>query len=820
MNQDLIDTSKPVFVEVLLPLALPQTYTYAVPIDLLDEVRYGVRAEVPLRNKLYSGIIMSIHQDKPIGRTKNVVSILDRSPIIHEQQTKFWTWMAQYYHANLGEVMNVALPAGLKLASETKFVINSGINLDDLDLSDDEYLITEAMSIQQELTTAVIQDILDKKTVYPIIKSLMHKRVLYIKEELKHRYKVRTEDFISLLPPYDVDMEAALDAAGKSEHQKRALLSLMSLSQRQPQVLKKSVYEMSGANSSVIKGLEKKGIIKVESREVSRIALSNQEDDFNLAPLSDDQAQALGEIKTHFEEDKVTLLHGITGSGKTRIYVELILEVLAAGGQVLLLLPEIALTTQIVDRLMAQIGSELLVYHSKINDHERVEIWNAAMYANKLFVGARSSLFLPFSDLRLVIIDEEHDSSFKQDSPNPKYQGRDSAIMLAKIYGAKVLLGTATPSLESMYNAAHGKYGYVTMTKRYGNSKLPSIEVINLQDAYKKGLMKEHFSAALLDEIKDTVARGEQVILFQNRRGYAPIQRCNFCAWTAECPNCDVTLTYHQAIGDIKCHYCGYRQRKFEDCPACGNHDMHMLGAGTERIEETLSTLLPEVRVARFDYDTTRTKGKQEQMLADFRLRQIDILVGTQMITKGFDFDNISLVGIISADGLFSFPDFRAAERSYQLLTQVSGRAGRRETPGKVLIQAFKIDHPVLRDVIENNYDRFFQRESLERKEFLFPPHFNLIAIWTRHQELQKTKKAAQKMSAMLSSKLGKRVQGPVDPPLLRVRNKYQQVIYIRIEKDHKVVNKVKQLITGVVNVIKTDKEVRQVSISVDVDPY
>lgn len=806
--------------EVLLPLAIPQTYTYAVPVQLVGEVQYGVRVEVPLRNKLYAGIILSWHQQKPLARTKNIVSILDEVPIICEQQAEFWSWMANYYMAQMGEVMNVALPSGLKLASESKFVLNEGVELDSIELTDDEYLISEAMSIQHEITIDIIKDILNKKTVYPVIKSLMEKRVLFIKEELRHRYKARSEDFVSLLPPYDTDLELALEQVTRSEKQGRALLAIMSLSKKQDNILKKSVYEKADVNSSVIKALQKKSIISIETKEVSRLSIGDPEEEFSLTPLSKAQKESLDQIKDNFKNNLVTLLHGVTGSGKTRIYVELILESLAKGGQVLLLLPEIALTTQIVDRLMVQIGSQLLVYHSKINDQKRVEIWNAAMHANKLFIGARSSLFLPFSDLKLVIVDEEHDTSYKQGSPNPKYQGRDSAVMLAKIYNAQALLGTATPSLESMHNCRSGKYGYVRLMERYGSAVLPTIEVVDLKEAYKKGLVKDHFSRQLLEAINDAVERKEQVILFQNRRGYAPIQRCNFCAHTAECPNCDVTLTYHQAIDDLKCHYCGYRQRKIDQCPACGNHDLQMIGAGTERIEEVLGKLLPNVRIARFDYDTTRTKGKQEQILTDFSLRQIDVLIGTQMITKGFDFDHISLVGIISVDGLLSFPDFRAVERSYQLLVQVSGRAGRRKKAGQVLIQAFNTNHPVLKDVIEHNYDRFFSRESSERQEFLFPPHFSLIAIWTRHFDFKKTKSASSKLAGMLMSKLGRRIQGPVDPPVIRVRNQYQQVVYVRIEKDPALNNKIKGMILDAIIVIKKDKDIRQVSISIDVDPY
>jgi len=513
-----LDSSKPLFVEVLLPLAIPQTYTYAVPIDLVEAVLFGVRVEVPLRNRLYSGLVMRLHQDKPIAKTKNVISVLDEAPIIQAEQASFWTWMAKYYCAQLGEVMNVALPSGLKLASESTLILNEGVLLDELELSDDEYLISEAMSIQHEMTIDTIKDILNKKTVYPLIKSLMQKRVLYIKEELKQKFKPRTEDFVVLLAPYDSDPEAALDKVTRSEKQGRALLAIMSLAKKHDRILKKSVYEMADVNSTILRALEKKDLIRIYAEEVSRIKVDDPSE-YKLSPLTAPQSEALAQIQSNFEKDQVTLLHGITGSGKTRIYVDLILEVLERGGQVLLLLPEIALTTQIVSRLMAQIGAQMLVYHSKINDHERVEIWNAAMFANRLFVGARSSIFLPFSDLQLVIVDEEHDPSYKQDNSNPKYQGRDSAIMLAKLYGAQIILGTATPSLESMYNCQIGKYGLVSLDARYGNSVLPDIEIINLKESYKKGLVKNNFSRALVDAINDTVAAGDQVILFQNRRG-------------------------------------------------------------------------------------------------------------------------------------------------------------------------------------------------------------------------------------------------------------------------------------------------------------
>ncbi len=812
-------SSQPLFVEVLLPLAIPQTYTYGVPVDLVDKIKYGVRVEVPLRRKLYSGLVLEQHYDRPISKLKHVISVLDELPIIRPHQIDFWKWMAGYYSSHLGEVMSVALPSGLKLSSETKYVFNVAINLDELPLTDDEYLIAEALSIQHELTTDLIKDILDKKTVYPVIKRLMEYRVLYIKEELQYRYKAKTEDYVQLRPPYDKQLEVAMDMASRSEKQQRALLTIMSLAKKQEWIRKKDIYEKADIDSAVIAALKKKEIITVEAQEVSRLSRGPSEKHV-LTELSKAQKVAHKAIQTHHDAGRVALLHGVTGSGKTRIYIELINKVLAEGGQVLLLLPEIALTTQIVGRLEDQVTGDLLVYHSKINDQKRVEIWKAALSSSHLFVGARSSLFLPFSDLKLIIIDEEHDPSFKQDSPSPRYNGRDSAIMLAHLTKAKVLLGSATPSIESRYNGDLSKYGYIRLTERYGESVLPEVQVVSLKECYKKGLMRDNFSVPLIDAIRETVAEGEQVILFQNRRGYAPVQRCNFCEWKAECPNCDVSLTYHQSIGDMKCHYCGFRQKKQEKCPDCGNEDMHLLGAGTERIEEVLATHLPEVRVARFDYDTTRSKARQDQILTDFKLGNLDLIVGTQMITKGFDFDHISLVGVVNADSLLSYPDFRAAERSFQLLVQVAGRAGRRSKPGRVIIQAFDTDHPVIKDVLTYDYDSFYKRELSDRQISIFPPYFYLIAVWLRHKDLQKTKAAAQKLTAMLKGKLGKRVQGPIDPPLLRVRGAYQQVIYVRVEKDGKTAPKVKNLISKAQSVMSKDKEVRQVRITVDVDPY
>ena len=816
-----VSTKKEIqFAEVLLPLAIPKTYTYSIPQEFVDQISFGIRVEVPLRNKLYSGIVINTHNNPPDGGTRFITSVLDKTPVINSFQFEFWEWISRYYCCKLGEVMNVAIPSGLKLSSETKFVLNNESLIDTIELSDDEYLVTEAMTIQREMTADVIQDILNKKTIYPVIKSLMEKRVLYVKEELKQKYKPRLQDFIQFNEDFKNDVEAALEYTTRSEKQTRALLALASLSRKKKWVAKKAIYEMAGVDNAVVNALIKKGLVQLERKEVSRIEMSKGEDAFDIAPMSEAQSIAFTEITNGFDNDKVCLLHGITGSGKTRIYIEFILNTLKEGGQVLLMLPEIALTTQIVSRLKRQIGENLLVYHSKVNDHSRVEIWNKALYADQLFVGARSALFLPFYNLKLIIVDEEHDPSYKQDNPNPRYHGRDSAVMLARMFGAKILLGSATPSLESIYNVKKGKYHYVKINSRYGDAVLPDVEIVDLKESYKKGLVKNNFSKKLLDEISETVTRKEQVILFQNRRGYAPVQRCNFCSWTAGCPNCDVSLTYHQSLNELKCHYCGYRQSKTNECPSCGNDDLQLFGIGTQKIEEFLKSNFPEFRVSRFDYDTTRSKENQENILYAFKNGEIDILVGTQMITKGFDFDNISLVGIVSADSLFAFPDFRATERSFQLLVQVSGRAGRRKNKGKVIIQTFNKDHPVLTDVIKNRTEPFYERELTDRKEYVFPPYYNLIAVWLKHVDFDKTKQAAIQLTNMLTSKLGKRIQGPIDPPLIRVRNRYRQIIYIRFEKESKAVNLVKGILQKAVLKLREDKNMRSVRIAIDVDPY
>ena len=694
-------------INVLLPLAIPREYSYKVEKTMWPQLQFGIRVEVPLRNKLYSAIMISEVEEESsaLKKLRFIRAIIDDHPIITRQQYKLWGWMSSYYHCTLGEVMNVALPSGLKLNSETKLIIRSHIDDYSGDLTDKEYLLAEAISIQNELSISQVQDILEQKTVYPYIKSLLDKGIVLVKEELKAGFKAKTSDFVKLNAAYTHTTNAisqAFDLVTRSEKQTRALLSYAQLSREHNWVDKRKIYNHADVDNSVIKAMVKKGILDLETKEVSRIT-NELIVPKPLPPLNEHQVIAKAEIKKEFETQDKVLLFGVTGSGKTRIYIDLIKETLAKGEQVLYLLPEIALTTQIVDRLMHTFAAEIGVYHSKMSNNQRVELWQASMNGKGLVMGARSSIFLPFKKLGLIIIDEEHDPSFKQTDPAPRYHGRDTAIYLANLQKAKVLLGTATPSLETYLNTHNKRYGLVKLMERHGASVLPKIEIIDLRNQYKKGLMKSLFSKDLKDAIDNALAKKEQVLIFQNRRGYSPTLQCTVCDFHAECPNCDVSLTVHKYFHELRCHYCGYRHKLPHLCPQCGFDKLDKLGFGTEKIEDEIKKIFPQGKVARMDFDTAKTKNAYEKILSSFKHHEIDILVGTQMITKGLDFDNISVVGVLAADKILFFPDFKANERAFQLFTQVAGRAGRREKQGRVIIQTFNPQHPVIRETRDHD---------------------------------------------------------------------------------------------------------------------
>jgi len=809
------------YVSVLIPLAIPKVYDYSVPESLLNNVLFGVRVEVGLKNKLYSGLIIEIRKgEKPEYRVKDIISVLDTAPIIGQKQLDLWKWIASYYCCSLGEVMSVALPSGLKLSSESKIILAHDNTIPFEELDDDEFLIAEALELRNEIPLYDVQEILQKKTIYPTIRSLMSKGVAILKEELKQKYKAKLVPYLQLNEEYQDEkgLHAALDKASRSEKQTKALLAYISLKNKGADLKKKTIMTTADVSAAVIKSLIDKGIFRVEQREESRLKRKPNTID-EIPDLSNLQSEVLNTIKELEQKKKPILLHGITGSGKTLIYFKRIEEVIAAGGQVLYLLPEIGLTTQITHRMKDVFANSVEVFHSKISNNERVEIWRKVKKDLPIVLGARSSLFLPFNNLQLIIVDEEHDSSYKQSDPAPRYNARDTAIFLAHQYNASIILGSATPSLESFRNVDEKKYHKVELMERFGGIELPDIELVDLNKAYKQGRMKGMFSKELLEQILEVTERKKQVILFQNRRGYSPVLRCSVCDWYSECTNCDVKLTVHNRFNELRCHYCGKREKLPQYCPKCGSQDLNKLGFGTEKIEDELSSLLPELTIKRLDYDTAKTKSAFEKIITEFELGKIDVLVGTQMITKGLDFDNISLVGILNADKTINFPDFRAHERAFQLFTQVSGRAGRKNKKGKMIIQTFSPTHPVILETIDNNITRFITRELVERGRFKYPPYFRLIYIHLKHKKPEIVRDAAEIFAKELRKDLGNRVLGPTEPGVARVRGLYQRVITVKLEKDSKVIKKIKEIVLQKRALMKSSDGYKSVRVNIDVDP-
>lgn len=812
------------YADIILPLALPKrTYTYSVPADLESVIAPGQRVEVPFgQSKLYSGIVDKVHDIYPGHRVKDVISVLDELSFIALDQLRLWDWISGYYCCTMGEVMLAALPGNMKLSSETKIMLNPDYGDDLSELSAEEYLIAEALHLQSEISIEDARKILNKKTVLPVIQRLLHRGILFLREELQEKYKPKKLMAVRWCEPYRSNPEAIKNVFDvvKSEQQQQVLMAYLQLSRTEPYIGRRALLKKAGTSDSPLVTLAKNEILEIYEREVSRTADYQAELTGN-GTLSPQQSTALSEINRHFREGRrVTLLQGVTGSGKTQVYTELIRETLLQGGQALYLLPEIALTTQIVSRLQKVFGGDVSIYHSKVNANERVEVWKKAAAGQPVILAARSGLFLPFKNLQLIIVDEEHDPSFKQYEPAPRYHARDTAIYLAHLYGANVLLGSATPSVESWYNAHSGKYGMVEMKERFGGLQMPELEAVDLRVQYKKKLMHGMFSATLLEAMKTALEKGEQVILFQNRRGYAPALQCQTCGWTSMCNNCDVSLTYHKHHHRLRCHYCNFQTEVPETCPACGSGKLTMMGFGTEKIEDELKILIPEARIARMDLDTAGTRNNLINLLNDFEEKEIDILVGTQMVTKGLDFDNVALVGVMSADQLVRFPDFRSGERGFQLITQVAGRAGRKNKRGKVLIQAYDPAHPVIAEVLKGDYTLFVERELRERQEFKYPPYLRLIHVTVQHKDDKITAAAAAWLAASLRDKLGPaRVLGPVLPAIPRIRNYFQQHIMLKLEKNTDIIVNSKRLIKHMNEVLVGKKGWSQVRVVIDVDP-
>lgn len=822
-----MSSRKTCFVDVVLPLAVDRLFTYRVPFELNDYIQKGVRVVVPFgKTKFQTGIILDIHENPPKDyQVKYIESVLDEAPIVVGKQVKFWHWLAEYYMCTMGEVMNAALPGNFKLGSETKVALHPEFDRDTVVLSDEEFLLVEALSIQETLDLTEVSSILDKKNVHPFIKKLIDKRIVVSVEELKWKYTPKFATFLTLGDDYlqEQALQKLLDELQNKERSVKQFEALMLFLQQYSKsnpFVAKSLLIQAGATESSLKSLEKKGVLVFESIEISRLKSSGLEETAKKE-LSEAQQIALNEIKTAFETKDVCLLHGVTGSGKTEIYVELISEQIKLGKQVLFLLPEIALTTQLIDRLSYYFGDLVGVYHSKFNQNERVEIWNAVLNNEpnrfRIVVGARSAVFLPFTNLGLIIVDEEHESSYKQHDPAPRYHGRDAAIVLGVFHKAPILLGSATPAMETYYNAEQGKYALIELNTRFGGVQMPEILIADLAEERKSQKTAGVFSNFLIDEMRKTLDLGEQVILFQNRRGYTPYWMCEICHWTPSCKSCDVTLTYHKTTNTLKCHYCGYGTPPMGSCSNCGSNKIRMVGYGTERIEDELSLLLPKARIARLDLDSTRAKDAYAKVLDSFAQKEIDILVGTQMITKGLDFDHVSLVGILDADHILRYPDFRSFERGFQLMTQVAGRAGRKSKRGKVIIQTGQPDQWIIQRVIQNDFVGMYRQELLERRNFSYPPFTKMIQFTLKHKDANHIDGSAAQLAAALSAVFGSRVIGPEFPLVRRVQNLYIKVIRIKIERSYSQ-KQIKEKIKEILDTFFADAQNKSVRVTIDVD--
>ena len=815
----------PYFIDVIIPISLQKLFTYSITKAENDFLKIGMRVAVPFgKSKIYTGIVAKIHSEAPnTYEAKEIHQILDEGPIVNEKQLRLWQWIANYYMCTLGDVMRAALPSAFILESETIITKNSKI-IDESILLDEEFLVYEALQHQSSLKIHDIANILDKKNVLPVIKRLIEKEAISVEEEVYEKYKPKLVRYVKLHTNFTSEktLQKLLDDLNRAPKQHQVILTLFSISATTKKPVKVAdLSKESDASPAIIKSLIDKGILEEYFIKTDRVEYSG-DDNEDTKNLNDYQKTALNEIKEAFKDQSVVLLHGVTSSGKTEVYVKLIEDALNKSQQVLYLLPEIALTAQLITRLQNYFGEQVSVFHSKYSSHERVEVWNNVLNNSakaQIVLGARSSIFLPFNNLGLIIVDEEHEQSFKQFDPAPRYHARDTAIVLAHIHQAKTLLGSATPSLESYFNAKQNKYGFVEITKRFNDVLMPDIELVDIKDKLKKKLMKGHFSDRLLEEMTQTLRDGHQIILFQNRRGFSPIVECNTCGHSPQCPNCDVSLTYHQYRDQLRCHYCGFAEIMPKTCKACGSPELDNKGFGTEQIEEEVKLLFPYYNVARMDLDTTRGKYGYEKIITALEQQEIDILVGTQMLTKGLDFRNVKLVGIMNADNMLNFPDFRAHERSFQLMLQVSGRAGRTEERGKVLIQTYNPHHNILQQVSTNNYIEMYNEQMNDRYNYKYPPVYKQVKITLKHKDYNRVDAASIWFATSLRNVFGDFILGPESPPIGRIRNQFYKNILVKIPKKQSL-SKTKEAIIKINNSFLSIKDFRSVKVILNVDNF
>ncbi|MDP3680173.1 MAG: primosomal protein N' [Flavobacterium sp.] len=814
------------FVEVILPLSLAKTFTYSVSEAEFHYIKIGMRLAVPFgKSKIYTALVIEIHQNKPtLYEAKEIHQILDEKPIVTEIQIAHWQWIASYYMCAIGDVYRGAMPSALLLESETIISQKTDLVVDTSLLSDDEFLVYEALQQQSSLKVQDIMAILNKKNIFPVIQKLIDKNILVLQEEIQETYKPKLVRYVRLHPKYESNegLSELLETLKSANKQKEIVLNYFQLSavEKKPITVKKLV-EAANSSSAVVKALIEKEIFEDYFLQEDRVNFTGKirEDQLQLSLA---QQKAFEEIKESFTQKEVCLLHGVTSSGKTEIYIKLIEEYLETGKQILYLLPEIALTTQLVGRLRTYFGNKVAVFHSKYNNNERIEVWNQVLVNSEkaqVVIGARSSLFLPFYNLGFIIVDEEHEQTFKQVDPAPRYHARDAAIVLAHSHKAKVLLGSATPSIETYFNAKSDKFGLVEISERFGNVMMPNIELVDLKDKYFRKKMTGHFSDVLIEEINIALSLGEQVILFQNRRGYSPVIECMTCGHVPQCQQCDVSLTYHKHKNQLRCHYCGYTMAKPTHCHSCSSVDLTTKGFGTEQIEQELVSIFPNSKIGRMDQDTTRGKFGFEKIIDSFKNREMDILVGTQMLAKGLDFDNVSLVGIMNADNMLYHPDFRAFERSFQMMTQVAGRAGRSEKQGKVVIQTYNPNHNTIQQVTNNDYLGMYKEQLYDRQIYKYPPYFRIIKLTLKQRDFDKLKEGSMWLYQVMSQNLNMPVLGPEEPAISRIRNEYIRTIIIKIPQNASIVS-TKKTIQKMLNSFEAVAQYRAIKVTSNVDFY
>lgn len=815
------------YVDVILPLPLPKYFTYALSEEDEAVVQTGCRVVVPFgRKKYYTAIVANVHYCAPTEyEVKEVTTVLDTSPILYPAQFKFWEWVADYYLCTQGDVYKAALPSGLKLESETIVEYNPDFEAE-APLTEREQKVLDLLSQEPEQSVTKLEKESGFKNILTVVKSLIDKEAIFVKEELRRSYKPKTEVRVRLSEEAarEERLQQLFDELGRAPKQLALLMKYVELSgvlgnAPLKEVTKKELLLRSDASPAVFNGLVEKRVFEVYQQEIGR--LNKQADDtVELNALNEFQQKAHDEVTDSFKDKNVTLLYGVTSSGKTEVYIHLIAEALKQGKQVLYLLPEIALTTQITERLKRVFGARLGIYHSKFPDAERVEIWQKQLSEKgyDIILGVRSSVFLPFRNLGLVIVDEEHENTYKQQDPAPRYHARNAAIVLASMYGAKTLLGTATPAVETWLNATSGKYGLVQLKERYKEIQLPEIIPVDIKELHRKKRMVGPFSPLLVEKMREALDRKEQVILFQNRRGFAPMIECRTCGWVPKCKNCDVSLTYHKGINQLTCHYCGYTYLLPRSCPACEGVELVNRGFGTEKIEDDIKLVFPEAAVARMDLDTTRTRTAYEKIIADFEQGKTDILIGTQMVSKGLDFDHVSVVGILNADTMMNYPDFRSYERAFQLMAQVSGRAGRKNKRGKVVLQTKSIDHAIIHQVITNDYEEMVGGQLAERQMFHYPPYYRMVYVYLKNRNEALLEQMARTMAEKLQAVFGNRVLGPDKPPVARIQTLFIRKIVVKIEQNAPM-NRARELLLRVQKEMVEEERFKSLIVYYDVDP-